>query len=332
MDGKKKINYVEMAEKLGVSRTTISRAMSGKGRIGDDTRKMIRDYAVNVCGYPDIFSEEKKGKTNNIALVIPNNWRLIDLPFFQRCMIGITEIAMVNDYDTIIIMTGDRDIGSLERIVNSRKVDGFVLARTYVDDVFVKYLKGVNMPFVTLGSIDDPEVVQIDNDHEEACRDMVSTMVLKGMRKIAMIGNNRSHIVTNARFNGYCSGLEDNHIGVNPDYVFLDVHNKLKAEKIVDEIIMKKIDGILCMDDTLCRWILTKLRREHIRVPGQIKVASCYDSEVLEDYTPSITSIRFDAIELGSVACKVLLDLINGNKVDVRTLLGYEIIFRESTK
>lgn len=332
MDSKKKINYVEMAKKLGVSRTTVSRAMSGKGRIGEDTRKMIRDYAVNVCGYSELSSEEKKGRTNNIALVIPNNWRIIDLPFFQRCMIGITEIAMVNDYDTIIVMTGDRDIGSLERIVNSRKVDGFVLARTYVDDVFVKYLKGVNMPFVTLGSIDDPEVVQIDNDHEEACRDMVSTMVLKGMRKIAMIGNNRSHIVTNARFNGYCSGLEDNRIGVNPDYVFLDVHNKLKAEKIVDEIIMKKIDGILCMDDTLCRWILTKLRREHIRVPGQIKVASCYDSEVLEDYTPSVTSIRFDAIELGSVACKVLLDLINGNKVDIRTLLGYEIIFRESTK
>lgn len=69
-----------------------------------------------------------------------------------------------------------------------------------------------------------------------------------------------------------------------------------------------------------------------MRVPGQVKVASCYDSEVLEDYTPSITSIRFDAIELGSVACKVLLDLIQGNRVDIRTLLGYEIIFRDSTK
>lgn len=333
MDIKKRMNYAEMAEKLGVSRTTVSRAMSGKGRISEDTRNRIKDYAIHICGYPDLEAEEKKrSRTNNIALVIPSNWRIIDLPFFQRCMIGITEIAMLNDYDTMIVMAGDRDISSLKKLVNNHKVDGFVLTRTYVDDVFVKYLKEAEVPFVTLGSIDDPEVIQIDNDHEEACRDMVSTMVLKGMSKIAIIGNNKSHVVTNARFNGYCSGLEDNHIRVNPDYVYLNVENKLRAEKVVDEIIINKIDGILCMDDTLCRWVLTKLRREHIRVPGQIKVASCYDSEVLEDNTPSITSIRFNAIELGSVACKVLLDMINGSEVEIRTLMGYEIIFRDSTK
>ena len=336
MDEGKKMNYSEIAEALGVSRTTVSRAMSGKGRIGEDTRKRIREYAVINCGYEWTEDEGESGaesvKTHNIALVIPSNWKLIDLPFFQRCMVGITEYAMRNDYDVLIVMANDKDKEQVKRLVEKRKVDGFVLGRTYVDDACVKYLKSTNIPFVTLGSMDDPEVIQIDNDHESACRDLVSRMVAKGMRKIAIVGSNRNHVVTNARFNGYCSGLEDNHISVNPDYVFLNADNKFRIEGIVDEIILRKVDGIVCMDDTLCRWIITRLRRAQIRVPGQIRVASCYDSDLLEDYTPSVTSIRFDAVELGRVAAGVLLDKISGQNVEIRTLLGHEIIVRDSTK
>lgn len=121
-------------------------------------------------------------------------------------------------------------------------------------------------------------------------------------------------------------------MAVRPDYVFLNADNKFRIESIVDEMILRKVDGIVCMDDTLCRWIITRLRRAQIRVPGQIRVASCYDSELLEDYTPSVTSIRFDAVELGRVAAQILLDRIDGQKVPVRTLLGHEIIVRDSTK
>lgn len=336
MDGEKKMNYGEIAEALGVSRTTVSRAMSGKGRIGEDTRRRIREYAALHCGYESLEEEgtiEKEAvKTHNLALVIPSNWKLIDLPFFQRCMIGITEYAMRKDYDVLIVMASDKDTEQVRRLVEKKKVDGFLLGRTYVDDACVKYLKSTGIPFVTLGSLDDPEVIQIDNDHEAACRDLVSRMIAKGMRKIALVGNNRNHVVNNARFNGYCSGLEENHMAVRPDCVFLNADNKFRIESIVDEMILRKVDGIVCMDDTLCRWIITRLRRAQIRVPGQIRVASCYDSELLEDYTPSVTSIRFDAVELGRVAAQVLLDRIDGQKVPVRTLLGHEIIVRDSTK
>lgn len=329
-----KMNYGEIAQALGVSRTTVSRAMSGKGRISNETRRRIREYAAAHGGYESFLSEEEKGevRTNNIALVIPRNWKLIDLPFFQHCMIGVTEAAMSRDYDTMIVMAGDKDIDNVKRLTKRRKVDGFVLTRTYVRDVFVSYLKEAELPFVTLGSIDDPQVIQIDHDHQQACHDMVSAMIAKGMRRIAIVGNNRNHIVTNLRFNGYCSGLEDNRIHVNPDYIFLNGDNKYRIENIVEEIINRKIEGILCMDDTLCRWIITRLRRQQIRVPGQIRVASCYDSEILEDYTPSVTSIRFDAVELGREACKILLDLISGGTPPTRTFLGYEIISRDSTK
>lgn len=337
-EGGKKMNYGEIAEALGVSRTTVSRAMSGKGRIGEDTRQRIRAFAAANCGY-ELDDMEKTAedcredmKTHNLALVIPSNWKLIDLPFFQRCMIGITEYAMSKDYDVLIVMAGDKDIQQVKRLAEKKKVDGFVLGRTYVDDVCVKYLKSVGIPFVTLGSVNDPDVIQIDNDHEAACRELVSRMLAKGMRRIAIVGNNRSHVVSNARFSGYCSGLEEHHIAVSPDYVFLNADNKFRIDGIVNEILMRKVDGIVCMDDTLCRWIITRLRRAQIRVPGQIRVASCYDSELLEDYTPSVTSIRFDAVELGRIAARVLSDRIEGREVDVRTLLGYEIIVRDSTK
>lgn len=63
-----------------------------------------------------------------------------------------------------------------------------------------------------------------------------------------------------------------------------------------------------------------------------MRVASFYDSSVLDNNLPSVTSLYFDARELGNVACRTLLDAVEGNQVKARTLLGYEVVLKESTK
>ena len=69
-----------------------------------------------------------------------------------------------------------------------------------------------------------------------------------------------------------------------------------------------------------------------IRVPDDIKVASFYNSTILNNMTPSITSLNFDDTNLGAVAAKTLMDVINGKKVKNRTESSYEIILKDSTK
>ena len=100
----------------------------------------------------------------------------------------------------------------------------------------------------------------------------------------------------------------------------------------LDDIIKREVDCIVCMDDAICMEVLYKLRREGISVPDQIRVASFYNSSMLETHDPSITSLDFDAKELGMLVCRTLLDMIEGQKVQKKTLLGYEVRLRESTK
>lgn len=329
MNDKKQMSLTEMAKELGLSRTTVSRAMSGTGRIGSETRERVRRFAYTKGGYR---RDDREEGTHNIALVLPENWKLTEFAFFQRSMAGIIEAAAEAGYRVLVVMSNEGEASQVRSLVEEEKVDGFILARTYRQDACVRCLKQWGKPFVTLGSMDDPEVIQVDHDHEAACRELTVSLLQKGVKRLALVGSNRNHMVSNARLSGYSAGLEEMNIRVNPDYVFLNGENRLRIENIVHGILLKKADGILCMDDVLCRWIIMELRRKKIRIPGQVKVAACYDSELLEDYTPSVTSIKFDAEELGVTACRVLLQKVQGKDVEIRTLLGYEIRYRDSTK
>ena len=97
-------------------------------------------------------------------------------------------------------------------------------------------------------------------------------------------------------------------------------------------VLGKRVECILCMDDGICSRVLRILRQEKIRIPQQIKVASFYNSSVLENNIPSITSLAFSAKELGKSCCELLLKLIDGKEVSRKTLLPYEIMLKESTR
>ena len=86
------------------------------------------------------------------------------------------------------------------------------------------------------------------------------------------------------------------------------------------------------MDDAVCGQVLRKLRQKEVRVPQDIKIASFYNSSVLENNIPSITSLSFHARELGMEACRNLLAQIEGEDTEELTLLSYEVVLKESTQ
>lgn len=89
---------------------------------------------------------------------------------------------------------------------------------------------------------------------------------------------------------------------------------------------------MLCQDDFICDGVVHLLADKKIRIPGDIRVASCHYSRMLDNCPVTITSLKFDITQLGSTACKLLLDMIEGKKVPEKTLLDYEVILQESTK
>ena len=184
---------------------------------------------------------------------------------------------------------------------------------------------------MTVGSTNDQDVVQVDNDHQSACRELISVLLMKKLNRIGLIGGIESHVVTQNRLKGYIEAHKQAGIPVNQDIVFVNVEKEIMIHRAVEKLLEEKVDCIACLDDAVCMHVLNKLRKEQVDVPKQMKVASFYDSSILENNLPSITSLSFNARELGMVACKTLMELIEENPVKQRTLLGYEVILKEST-
>lgn len=329
----KKLTISDVAEALGVSKTTVSRAISGKGRIGKDTRERVLAYIEEHNYKPNVLAKGlAQLKTYNIGVMLPEDYTVVDLPFFQSCLIGIEETAISMDYDILLTMSRGMDCAQLIRMVENHKVDGVILMRTFTEDAHVEYLKSQNIPFVTVGSSNYQGVVQVDNDHRSACRELISILLMKNMKRIGLIGGIESHVVTQRRIQGYVDAHEQAHIPVNQEIMYVNIEKEVMIERAVEKILDEGVDCIVCMDDAVCIHVLNKLRKEKITIPDEMKVASFYDSSILRSNLPSITSLSFHARELGAEACKILMELIDGNKVELQTLLGYEVILKDSTK
>lgn len=330
---KGKITILDVAEALGVSKTTVSRAISGKGRIGAETREKVLRY-INEHNYtPSAIAKGlAQSRTFNVSWVVPGDYSIAELPFFQNCLLGISDMASAMEYDIIISMVSNQDISQLKRAIANHKIDGAILSRTLKNDMSAMFLQEAKIPFVAIGLSELENVVQIDNDHLSGCKELTSLLILKGCKNIGVIGGNSTHMVTQKRLSGFMEGCEDAGTKHNMDMIYLDVEGQSRTEKAVEELLDKKADCIICMDDSICGYALNKLKMMNVRIPEDIKLASFYDSAMLDLSTPAITTLKFDAEELGREAFKLLYEMIEERTVKEKTLLGYDIVLKESTK
>lgn len=329
----KKMTINDVAEALGVSVSTVSRAISGKGRIGEATRRRVFEFIEEHDYHPNgIAKSLAQSRTYNIAIIIPDVKGVVGLPFFYLCMCGVNEVAQARGYDMFVVSTSGKDTSHLKRLIDDNKVDGLILGSTYKDDVFAAFLKSKGVPFVTIGSLNDDEVVQIDHDNEGACRDLTAILLSRQWRRIAYMGTSKNLLVDEARYRGYLRAYEDVGVPVDKDLVFREEMTESAMRSHVDELLEKKVDCIICQDDAVCNIVLDELRGQGARIPEDMRVASCHNSKVLDNYPVSVTSLRFDNTEIGCVACGVLLDMLEGKEVPQKTWLDYEVVLKESTK
>lgn len=329
----KNLTIADIAQELGVSKTTVSRAISGKGRIGEQTRNRVLAYIEAHHYSPNVIAKGlAQNKTFNLGMVLPGDYNIEELPFFQKCMLGISRAASEAGYDVLISMVTADHIAQLERAVTNRKVDGVILTRTLADDVPMRYLEENGVPFVAIGSTGDAQAVQIDNDHKNACRELTGALLDRGIRKIALIGGSENYIVTKNRMQGFLDAFEERTDWDGERQVFLNVGDSREVDKVVERVLTEQVECVVCMDDFLCGCVLNALQQRRVAVPEQMQVASFYDSSILANRLPAVTSIRFDVEELGRKACELLLRMLDGEETGLRTLLGYEVCMRESTK
>ena len=328
-----RITIDDIAKELGISKTTVSRAISGKGRIGPATREKVLAYIKEHDYRPSPLAKGlAQSKTYNIAWVIPGDSTVTELPFFQKCMIGVSDIASTFDHDILLSMVYEDNFSGLERVVKNRKVDGVILARTLFRDPCVEFLIAESIPFVTIGSTPYKNVYQIDNDHIGACKELTEILLLKGMKRIALIGGDENHIVNRSRKAGFLKAYSTLKMPVDEDIIYMNSDNKSVTIRNVNDAVSKEVDCIICTDDMICSYALDEIRKLGLKVPDDIRVASFYNSPVLESYQPAITTLDYDPKQLGSEACSTLMAIMNGEDVPKKKLLHYDVTFKRSTQ
>ncbi len=322
----------DVAKELGVSKTTVSRAISGKGRIGKETRERILTFIEAHDYRPNVVAKGlAQRKTYNLGLLLPADYGNVDFSFFKDCMAGVYQTATRYNYDLIFsIMEGD-DLTQLRRLVHNRKMDGVIISRATESSAVPDYLRENKMPFVMIGTSRESQVETVDNKNQEAVEELTQIMLLKCRGPVALLGGDENYSVTESRLAGYLSAHRKQGMEPAKNGIFMNISSYSAAMEAVERIMERGFKSLICMDDAISDMVLGCLREKEVEIPGAMRVASMYDSHQLENNSPSITSIRFDSVRLGSNACLRLLHML-GEQVEEETAAGYQVILRESTK
>lgn len=323
----------DIAAELGLSKSTVSRAISGKGRISASTREKVQDCIRTLNYRPNIIAKSlSESRSYNIGVVIPMDSDETEAPFFQTCLMGISRECALNDYDTVVISTDKNDLSQLDRVLQNHKADGVIVTRPVQDAGIETLLREYNIPFVVVGKSSMENVTSVDSTHMEGCRELTSYLLMSNPpEKIGLLMNSMEYTVNKSRYAGFESAFAA--IGAAPaeNMVHLDINGPMQFSKSVAALLKEEPRCIICGDDIICMKLLAELNALGMKIPEDIKVASFYDSVFLDIYTPPITSLIFNASELGAAAADVLIDMLSGNEVSSSTSLSFEMLIRKST-
>ncbi len=318
----------DIARGLHVSKTTVSRAISGKGRIGSETREKILEYIESMGYKPNTMARAlAASKTYSIGVVIPADAERGDAPFFKDCLVGVTEASVQRDYDTVLVVVSNNDIGGLERLVNNQKVDGVVLTRFDADRKAISYLESKEVPFILIGR-DDSGILQIDSNQKDGCRE-VTARVLGKTKKAALFAGPKDMAVEKLRYQGFSEAYKQAGVPMEEKYVFWDAEKKL--EENIEHVLSSGFGCIACSDDIICIKVMEILRRKKISVPDDIQVVSFFDSKVLAENDVPVTAVHVDTRELSNQAGNLLIDAINGKKMEQRNFAECSVLYRNSS-
>ncbi|MCR5748179.1 MAG: LacI family transcriptional regulator [Lachnospiraceae bacterium] len=331
------ITIKEIAQKLGMSTTTVSNVIHGKpGEVSEDTRKIVQDFLDKVDYVPNINARnlaQNESKIIGVALKARANKyeNLIMDPFVSELIGGLEETIRKEGYFMMIYISQDTE--EIMRHVSTWNVDGLILFGMLNDDgirVSTKYKK----PIVCIDtySIDGlKHYTNVGIDDAQGIYDMVSYFISKGHKKIAFLADYNNGVDL-ARFNGYRKALEDAGIEYR-DENYLELRPKSnEIEESLAEICEKawNFTAIMCVSDLYAVTLMSALKDRGISVPEGISIAGFDDNLLGKFHRPALTTVHQDVKKKGVVAAETLFKRIRGEKVESQITLPTRLVIRDS--
>jgi DNA-binding LacI/PurR family transcriptional regulator len=331
------ITIKDLAAKLGLATSTISRALNDHPDIKSDTKKLVNDFASKMGYEPNFMARNLKSKNSNqLGVIVPE----IKHDFFSKAISGIEEIAYTNGF-TVIVSQSNEDEYREKINTNSlyaNRIAGMIisLSQTTKDISHFKNLieKGVKIvQFDRISKELDTYKVVID-DYQDSY-DAVSYLISKGYKKIVHLAGPQILLNCKDRFLGYKNALKDNGIKFSKEMVVYGGMHENDGHSSAENLVKNKIkfDAIFAVNDPVAIGALESLKKHSINIPKDVALIGFSNNPITEYVTPSITTVEQPAFEMGKLAASILISLIKNEKININSKifkLNATLILRES--
>lgn len=338
MDKKSSVTIHDIARELKISASTVSRALNDNPRISQPTKDKIRVIALKMGYQPNtIASNLRNQKTNTIGIVVP----LINRHFFSTFISGVEDVAFKAGYNVIISQSNDL-LEKEKKIVHSlfsNRVDGLIASlsmQTSEFDHFELFINK-NIPLVFFDRV-VPELKanKIVVDDYAVGLKATQHLIDQGYKRIAHLAGPTVLNTYHDRMDGYMAALHRNNLPVIEELIIYNRLTRMDGQEAIKHLLSltNPPDAVFCGNDTSALSMIVYLKTTGIRIPEDFGIIGFSNEPFSEVVTPSISTLKQPAFEMGVKAAGLLIrdieDKSQAHHYQTITM-PTELIIRESS-
>ncbi len=336
MKNNKNITIKHIAKQLGISISTVSRALHDAYDVSPETRRKVMALAEELDYKPNPYAVSLvKQSTNIIGVLLPE----IATHYFSTVVKGIQDVAYNVGYNVMFFISGE----SLEREklilknLNINSLDGLLVsvsAETNTSEHFRKMIdKGLPVVFFdrVLDDIATSKVVQ--DDYQGAFNATVH-LIQQGFTRIAHLAGPKNLLMAQQRLQGYLDALTQHDVPIRKNYI---LHSGMSQEDGVRDIskllaVKPLPDAIFAANDRKAIGAMLALKRYGYKIPQHVAIVGFMNAPISEVVTPSLTTVEQAAYEIGAKSCQLLIQHIKTPDMEAQTVvMPSKLIIRESS-
>lgn len=339
---KSKATLKQIAKELGVSVSTVSKALSDSSEISDSTKIKIKEFAKLKNYKPNSIAKNLKNqRTNTIGVIIPN----ILNPFFAKVFSGIEKRALERGYNVITGISNEsqkKEEGVME-MLNNGTIDGFIISLAEETQSEKKYthIKEVlnsGTPIVMFDRVaDEIKCDKVIVDDLDSAFDATNHLINIGCRSVVLLSTIDNLSVGKLRLEGFKKAIENRNQIVNKELLILENDIDFFESKLDELLSSEKIDGIFALNEVATTTAFRLVLKRGFKIPEEINFIGFADGVWSKRLTPSLSTVSQHAPEIGKNAADLLIDRLEDKSIneipEYKTIvIKTELRQRESTK
>jgi DNA-binding LacI/PurR family transcriptional regulator len=328
----------EVADAAGVSMGTASMALAGNGLVATGTRERIGRLAQQMGYVPNHVARSLRAqRLNALGIVIPHtSAHVFSHPYFMEVLRGVSEVASERGFTVTLSVSKAEDAvdEAYLKILNSRRVDGVIVASASVHDPYLAALARSGHHAVLVGRYPlDPTLNTVGVDDRRGGWIATDHLIRHGHRLVAHISGPDGHLSATDRLEGYRDALGEHGLPYPAEMVLEGDYSTPSGYEAGLQLLKAKSrpTAIFVANDEMAFGVVQAARELGMRLPDDVALVGFDDLQLASVMRPSLTTIRQPIAELGAEAASRLIDLVLGDVSEVQQIVkATELIARES--